>query len=310
MGYINELSKEIDAAELYGRQLELKDVTGLSGDKLVGFLQRCAEMMSREVDACYLEVGVFQGLTLTSVASVAPDLQCFGIDNFSQLDLDGKNRSIVEDRLNKFTNGNATIINEDFEEALLSLEDYIGNRKVAVYFVDGPHDYRSQYLCLDFVRRFLSDKSVIIVDDSNYEHVRRANHDWLKANRDYALLYEAYTPMHPKNMAEKVRESASAGWWNGANVIVHDPDSTLERIYPAVKEKRDCYYNDHTVHVAKYASLAPRLLNAISSGFLVSTLKLANILLHKKKSKRFTSMNTYSENLITHRKAGNIKSEY
>lgn len=34
----------------------------------------------------------------------------------------------------------ATLIDKDFEEALLNFD-----RKVGVYFVDGPHDYRSQF---------------------------------------------------------------------------------------------------------------------------------------------------------------------
>ena len=303
LSYIKKLSAAIDDAEQQGRLLELENVTGLSGDKVIGLLQRCAQVMSKSNDACYLEIGVFQGLTLTSVAAAAPEFKCFGIDNFSQFDTDGQNRSIVERRLKDHTSGNGVLINADFEDALLSLQRYIGDRKIAVYFIDGPHDYRSQYLCLDFARKNLSTKSVIIVDDSNYEHVRRANHDWLKANSEFALLYEAYTPRHPRNMTPAMERDARSGWWNGLNVIVHDSDNSLERIYPPVDASRERYFNDHLLHAARYVELAPQLLNAAAARFPLFIPKLLQVLARRKNTGAFICMNTRSENIVPRRKA-------
>ncbi|MBT6361608.1 MAG: hypothetical protein HOJ67_05380, partial [Rhodospirillaceae bacterium] len=54
-------------------------LSGLAGLKTVGALQRLAQLMSADETACYLEIGVFQGLTLVSTALDAPDLPCFGI---------------------------------------------------------------------------------------------------------------------------------------------------------------------------------------------------------------------------------------
>jgi hypothetical protein len=224
MDYIKEISDAIDECEKQGRLIELEGVTGLSGDKIVGFLQRCARIAMKSKNACYLELGVFQGLTLTSVATAVPSMTCFGIDDFSQFDADGENRSKVERRLKEHTSGNGNLINADFEDALLSLRRHIGDKEVALYFVDGPHDYRSQYLSLDFSREHLSNEAVIVVDDSNYEHVRRANRDWLRANPDFSLLYEAYTSCHPGNMSSVMERAARSGWWNGINVIVRDPN--------------------------------------------------------------------------------------
>ena len=303
MDYIQEISAAINESEKQGRLIELEGVTGLSGDKLVGLLQRCAQIVMNADNACYLELGVFQGLTLTSVATAVPSMMCFGIDNFSQFDPDGENRSIVEQRLNKHTSGNSSLINADFEEALLSLRQYIGDREVALYFIDGPHDYRSQYISLDFARQYLSNEAIVLVDDSNYEHVRRANHDWLKANPDFALLYEAYTPSHPSNMTEDSERVVRLGWWNGINVIVRDPHTSLERIYPPVDSSRERYFNDHFVHPARYAELAPELLNAVAAPFPLFLLKLARVLFKRKCGERFSSMNTYSKNLKTPRKA-------
>jgi len=302
VSYIKKLSTAIDDAEQQGRLVELQNVTGLSGDKLIGLLQRCAQVMSGG-NVCYLEVGVFQGLTLTSVAVAAPQLKCFGIDDFSQFDADGKNRSIVEQRLNAHTSGNSILINADFEDALLSLPEYIGDRKIAVYFIDGPHDYRSQFLCLDFSRKHLSAESVIIIDDSNYEHVRRANHDWLKANPEFALLYEAYTPRHPRNMTPAMERDARSGWWNGVNVIVCDPDNSLERIYPPVDISRERYFNDHLLHATRYIESAPQLLRAAATWFPLLIPKIIKVLFSRRNAEAYISMNTRSENLMPRRKA-------
>lgn len=96
MSYINDVIAAISASESSGRLKTLEGVGGLSGDKLVGALQRCAAL---DPSSAYVEVGVFQGLTLASVAAAAPAKSCFGIDNFSQFDPDGVNKSVVERRL-------------------------------------------------------------------------------------------------------------------------------------------------------------------------------------------------------------------
>jgi len=50
---------------------ENQELTGFSGRKLIGLLQGFAKNLSPEES--YLEVGVFQGLTLLSVAMVIPE---------------------------------------------------------------------------------------------------------------------------------------------------------------------------------------------------------------------------------------------
>ena len=91
-------------------------LSGISGLKTVGLLQRLARLFAIEPDACYLEIGVFQGLTLVSTALEAPELPCFGIDNFATLDPEGENQAIVRERLDRFGAANATLVDADFEE--------------------------------------------------------------------------------------------------------------------------------------------------------------------------------------------------
>ena len=63
---------------------------GFPSEKLVTSLCALAGRLTA-ADTCYLEVGVFQGLTRLSVAAANPELAWFGIDNSSQLDRGGGN---------------------------------------------------------------------------------------------------------------------------------------------------------------------------------------------------------------------------
>ncbi len=150
--------------------LASQTLTGLSGWELVGSLQRLTSLFSEDANACYLEIGVFQGLTLHSVAAANPEVQCYGIDNFAFFDPHKKNFSICEERKKALGNDNACLINLDYEDALESLD--LGTKKIGVYFVDGPHDYRSQLMCLELALPYLHENAFVVIDDCNSNHVR------------------------------------------------------------------------------------------------------------------------------------------
>ncbi len=199
---IAEIIKVIEESEKIGLcDNTLPDIlSGFSGEKLVGLMERLAGLYRGDENICYLEVGVYQGLTLLSVAAANLNIKCYGIDNFAFFDPQGKNIEIIKERQSKLNIANAFLIEKDYEDALESLSEHIKNQKVGVYFIDGPHDYRSQLMCLELVLPYLSNHSVIIVDDSNYSHVRQANRDFLKTHPSLKLIFEAYTSSHPLNM--------------------------------------------------------------------------------------------------------------
>lgn len=53
---------------------------------------------------------------------------------------------------------------------------------------------------------------------------------------------------------------ARAGWWNGVNILVHDPLHALERILPPTQRERDLYHNDRIVHSSNIAQSVPRAI--------------------------------------------------
>jgi tetratricopeptide (TPR) repeat protein/predicted O-methyltransferase YrrM len=299
-------------------------LTGFSGEKVMGILQRFSTLFSQVENTCYLEVGVFQGLTLLSVASACPSISCYGIDNFAQFDQDKKNYSIIIKRKKELGVKNARLINQDYENALSHLAKYIGDQKVGVYFVDGPHDYRSQLMCLELILPYLHEKALIIIDDCNYLHIRQANYDFLVTHPEYKLLFETYTRCHPNHMTPEENQEVRKGWWNGINVLVRDINNELDPLFPMTERDRTVFVNEHSVHAHFLADLVPATLNTIydlynsqKQGKSVNVNALNSLFLKMdQKSEDFNKqgyipkkqMNTYSEILPT-RYNSNLRSD-
>jgi hypothetical protein len=270
-------------------------LTGYSGKKMVGMLQRLSAELLNE-NTCYLEVGVFQGLTLLSVAKAISNKNAtaYGIDNFAYFDREGKNFGIVKDRMNKLGLTNAQVINMDYEDALENISKEIDGKKIGVYFVDGPHDYRRQLICLLLAMPHLADNAVIIVDDCNYRHVRQANRDFLISHPEFKLVYQSYGKAHPLNLSGKDRQEAEEGWWNGVNVIVRDPENQIKQKFPETFRSRLLYENEHGIHTAKHPDVMLKLMkvfNLLSGIFKTIFPAKAQI------TGKYKEMNTYSEDL-------------
>ncbi len=207
---------------------------GYSGKRILGLLQALGGVLTENNTGCYAEVGVFKGLTLTSVALSNPTLKCYGCDNFSQFNAGGGNKGIVESALGKLKLSNAELLDGDFEQVIPHFNQY-SDSKIGVYFFDGPHDYRSQLMGLIMALPHLSDNAVIIIDDANYGHVQQATADFLFAYSEFKLLVEVYTPDHPMAYANTdTFKLFTDSWWNGIHVLVRDPEDRISRISPHV----------------------------------------------------------------------------
>lgn len=234
---------------------------GLSGRATVGALQRFVGLFHGREDVAYLEIGVFQGLSLLSVAIEYPDFPCFGIDNFSLLDPKGENLGIVRDRTARLKADNALLVNDDFEAALERLPEILGGRKVGVFFIDGAHDYRSQLMALLLIKPHLADNAVIVIDDANYPDVRQSTRDFLLSHPEFKMVFEAYSPGHPANLDKDTLARFEAGFLNGINILVKDAGGVLPGMLPPVPASRQLYVNEWLVHRHRLAELAPQALD-------------------------------------------------
>jgi predicted O-methyltransferase YrrM len=281
-------------------------LTGYSGIKLIGTLQRLCRLYQSDPTACYLEIGVYQGLTLLSVAKAVPKMRCFGIDNFAFFDPDKENLTLIEMRKSELSADTAVLINKDYEDALEELGQDLNGHKIAVLFIDGPHDYRSQLMCLQLAIPYLHPRAVIVVDDSNYVHVRQANRDFLATHPGFKLLFEAYTQCHPANMPPDEHKKAREGWWNGVNILIRDPEQSLARDFPPTERNRALFENEHVLHASPVAHFFPDAGYILSALDRLSIFRLAWRLVTMKlkmrgsvasRRKLYASMNTYSEGL-------------
>lgn len=253
---IKELKKIIDESDKGGVLNSSKSLTGLSGHKITGLMQRLGSLLDPKEEV-YLEIGVFQGLSLLSFGLANPEIDSFGIDDFSQCDPNQENLTIVNERIKELKLKNISLINNDYEKATTNLAATLGGKKIGLFFIDGPHDYRSQLMCLLLFKPYLSKNALILVDDSNYLHVRQANMDFLVTNPEYKLIFEAYTEGHPHALDADKREQANLGYWDGINLMLNDPDGKIKPMYPPIFEDKTLFYNEHNVLSAKYADCAP-----------------------------------------------------
>jgi len=149
-------------------------------------------------------------------------------------------------------------------------------------------------MCLELMKPYLADNAIIIVDDSNYRHVRQANRDFLYNNKEYKLIFQSYTKCHPLNLNENDRKEAEKDFWDGVNVIVKDTENKLKEAFPPTYRNRKLYEIEHELHASKHPdTLVYFLPIANTLGGLVKRIPKKTF----SKAGKFTAMNTYSENL-------------
>lgn len=152
--------------------------------------------------------------------------------------------------------------------------------------------------------KWLAPSAAIVIDDCNYAHVRQANCDFLHTHPNFKLAFEAYTPSHPINMTKEGEADARKGWWNGINIIVHDPEDRIERIFPPTNPDREQYLQEHVVHSLRGARLGTHAVMAAQAIYTPLQIPAASARLvreiwrqHGKMRTRFNTANTDSESL-------------
>ena len=241
-----------------------QELDGFSGKKLFNTLVGLTQNLKG--NNIYLEIGVFRGKTLLTNAVSNPHVRCVGIDNFSLFNESKTNKEIVEKKIKELNLKNVELLDMDYEFALDNLNKFLKkDEKVGVFFIDGPHDYRSQLIPLLKIEKYLANKSIIIIDDANYAHVRQATKDFLTINNSFKLLCEAYTETHVANLEEIKKQNVLDGWWNGVNIIVKDEKNYLEKNLPQIdKENRDFHFLTHDFMRSRYIEINHELMSLIT----------------------------------------------
>jgi hypothetical protein len=158
---------------------ELLMLDGMSGRKYRALINNLVGLID---NARYLEIGVWKGSTLCS-AVYGNKVRALAIDNWSEFD--GPANEFFTN-LGQFR-GQASVsfLDADFRDI-----DYRTIGKFNVFLFDGPHSYEAQRDGLLLTRDALDDEFVLIVDDWNWEAVRRGTYDAI-ASLGYKLDFAA-----------------------------------------------------------------------------------------------------------------------
>lgn len=228
----------------------LNQIQGMTTPNVMQLLNFAVACM--ENGDVYCEVGCFQGSTLIGALLEHPDRMAYAVDNFSEFDPSGEGESKLAFNLEQFQlSEQVCFCNQDFEAFFYDLKQFQPEEKIGVYLYDGAHDYRSQLMGLLWVRPFLADRALIIVDDSNWSAVQQANWDFIATHPQCRMELELLTPSNRYHT-----------FWNGLQILSWDVDRTESCDWETLQQHRDtdllsAIYNLHFEYEAERDRLLP-----------------------------------------------------
>lgn len=160
----------------------------------------------------YVEAGTYMGASLIAASRGNPGIDLVAIDNFrfgpmtvAGRVLPGANRGAFEANLERF-DVHPTVLEGDSLEVLRG--GALAGRTVGVFYYDACHDYEPQLEALRLVEPHLAEPALLIVDDSDWEQVHKAVHDYVAGQPRARLLVEI-----------EGEKADQPWWWDGIAVI-------------------------------------------------------------------------------------------
>jgi predicted O-methyltransferase YrrM len=154
----------------------------------------------------YVEVGVFHGASLIAAMLGNEDRRFIGIDSFAFRDA---TREKVETNLARFGLDVPELVVGDAFELVPS--GALGDTAIGVWYYDAAHSYEAQVEGLRIAEPWLAPGALVIVDDTDWEHVGRAMDDYL-ASQPYAR----------RILSIDGKSRGAPQWWEGMQVLVWD----------------------------------------------------------------------------------------
>ena len=187
-----------------GRRFDhvLAAVPGLARENNLVLLNLASSL--RDAGESYVEVGSYNGTSLIAAMLGNEERDFVAIDNFT---LRQGSRAQLEENLARFgLAGLATVLEGDAFDLLRN--GALGARRVGVYYYDAAHDYEAQLAALQLIEPYLAHTALLVVDDTDWERVRRATADYLHQQPRATLLREVGG-----------KERGLPHWWEGVQVL-------------------------------------------------------------------------------------------
>jgi len=196
-----------------GRRFDdvIEAIPNLAEENVLALLNLAASLLG--TGESYVEVGTYYGASLIGAMRgnegrdfVAIDLFSFGATEVKGRKLPAASRAGLEENLRRFGLEGATILEGDAFEVIEG--GALSDRRVGVYYYDGPHDCESQVRGLRSIEPWLADEALLVVDDHDWEQVARATRNYLAAQPRARMLFEI-------GGADKGQPQ----WWEGVAVL-------------------------------------------------------------------------------------------
>jgi predicted O-methyltransferase YrrM len=166
--------------------------------KIINFASKCCDR-----EDAYVEIGTYSGYTLCA-AGYQTQTTCVGIDDLSMDDLyhpeqkeemKEKIRQRIKDNVSRLHNRhNMIFIEQDFR-TIKNLEFKPDTKKIAVFYIDGFHDYQQTRMAFEWAEPQLADNAIIIMDDLHMKTVYAAAMDMALTGKYEVLLLAKHEPM-------------------------------------------------------------------------------------------------------------------
>ena len=141
----------------------------------------------------YLNVGVSNGFALLAGMARNTDKRCVGIDEFAKSQAP---RGPFLKRFERARGPSHAFHETDFRKYLTKIH----SEPLGVYVMDGLRSYEDQLDGLTLAEPYFARGCFVLVDDTNWPHVREANLNFLKASAfEYRTVLDVQTPRtgHP-----------------------------------------------------------------------------------------------------------------
>jgi hypothetical protein len=190
---------DIETKELFKSLVSIKKMSTFAVGSIINKIVK-----EINPEHCFLNVGLWCGFSFFSGIIGNQDKKCIGIDNFSEFSNNDFPKSNFLSDFEKIKYQN------EFYE--MDYKDYLDENHKSIidfYIYDGKHDYYNQYEGLKLAEPFFSDNCIILVDDTNIEHVREANLKFISDSKNnYKLIAD-----------KKTKHNKHPTFWNGIMIF-------------------------------------------------------------------------------------------
>lgn len=204
---IEHINNSVDLAKQNISKLtqDILSISGYSGIKTRHLYNNICDIDNIN----YLEIGTYLGSTIIS-ASYKNNIYSIGVDNWSEF---GGPKDICLKNIKKYVSNEYTILEKDCFS--ISQEDLL-NKKIDIYLYDGSHDYISHIKAITHFYKFLSDISIIIIDDFRYDGNWKSVKDGTLMGIEKSNLNIIYQVI----IDSKQEENGSKDFWNGCGIFL------------------------------------------------------------------------------------------